>query len=166
MERQRITPRVPRQSRLVTFGPDRHERADVFLGFGNNLRTLRAAAGLSQDQLAKRCFMPRDQISAIERGVRAADLPAMLVFEERLGVSVTELTAGLTAPIRRAGTVQVLDLLRRQPGLSTDALAAMLGLPFWYVCEIALYLQSIRAIVSEQSGWQPAPTPITRRAEK
>ena len=48
MERQRITPRVPRQSRLVTFGPDRHERADVFLGFGNNLRTLRAAAGLSQ----------------------------------------------------------------------------------------------------------------------
>jgi transcriptional regulator with XRE-family HTH domain len=157
---------VPRQSRLVTFGPDRHERADVFLGFGNNLRTLRAAAGLSQDQLAKRCFMPRDQISAIERGVRAADLPAMLVFEERLGVSVTELTAGLTAPIRRAGTVQVLDLLRRQPGLSTDALAAMLGLPFWYVCEIALYLQSIRAIVSEQSGWQPAPTPITRRAEK
>jgi DNA-binding transcriptional regulator YiaG len=141
----------------VTFGADKHERADVMLGFGNNLREIRARAGFTQEMLAMRCFMSRGQISAIERGTKAADVPALLVFGDRLGVSVAQLTAGLPAPVRRGGTQQVLDLVRQGPGLSTDALAARLGMPFSYVSEIAVYLQSTEVLVSEYTGWRPSP---------
>jgi len=42
-----ITPRVPRQTRHAAFGPDKRERDDVLIAFGENLRALRVAAGLS-----------------------------------------------------------------------------------------------------------------------
>jgi transcriptional regulator with XRE-family HTH domain len=145
-----------RHSRQTTFGPDKHERDDVLLAFGKKLRPLRVAAGLSQQGLAVRCFMRFDQISAYERGVRAPDLIALLVLGETLGLSAGELTEGLAAPLRRAGTAQMLDLVTRQPGLSTGAAAASLGLPFWYASALARYLQSTGAIVSEPTGWQPA----------
>ncbi len=149
--------RVRRQARPATFGPDKRERNDVLLAFGEKLRVVRVEAGLSQEALAVRCFMARYQISALERGVRAPDLPALLVLEQRLGVSTGELTEGLEAPVRRVGTAQVRDLIARQPGISDDALAASLGLPFWYAVEIALYLQSTGEIAHERTGWRPAP---------
>jgi transcriptional regulator with XRE-family HTH domain len=132
------------------------ERDDVLLAFGGRLRALRVAAGLSQEELAVRCFMRRAQISAVERAVRAPDLPDLLVLAERLGVSAGELTNGLTAPVRRAGTAQALELITRRPGISADALAQSLALPSSYAFEIALYLQSTGAIVSQRTGWQPA----------
>lgn len=62
----RPVPRASRQARWVAFGPDKRERADL----------LRAAASLSQQELAVRCFMRRRQISAFECGASAPDLPA------------------------------------------------------------------------------------------
>ncbi|MCW3018878.1 MAG: hypothetical protein JWN10_1186 [Solirubrobacterales bacterium] len=156
MEQKETPPRVRRQSRRITFGPDKRERDDVLLAFGKKLRPLRVAGGLSQRDLAVRCFMRLDQVSAYERGARVPDLIALLVLGETLGASTRELTEGLAAPLRRAGTAQLLELVTRQPGLSTDAAAASLGLPFWYASTLALYLQSTGAIVLERTGWQPA----------
>jgi transcriptional regulator with XRE-family HTH domain len=149
--------RVPAQARWVAFGPDKRERDDVLLAFGGNLRTLRAAVGLSQQELAVRCFMRSSHISALERGASAPDLPALLVLGERLGVSAVELIEGLQAPLRRVGTGQVLELITTSPGITTDGIATSLGLPYPYGAEIALYLQSARLIApAEQRGWRPA----------
>jgi transcriptional regulator with XRE-family HTH domain len=144
---------VTRQTRWAAFGPDTRERDDVLLAFGGNLRASRLAAGLSQEGLAVRCFMRHDQVSAFERGVRAPDLPALLVLGGGLGVSAGELIDGLVAPVRRVGTAQVLELITRQPPISTDAIAASLGLPFAYTAEIALYLRSTGAIAPQRTGW-------------
>jgi hypothetical protein len=84
------------------------------------------------------------------------DLITLLVLADRLTVSVAELTNDLPVPLRRVGTAQVLDMITLQPGISTDALAASLELPFWYAAEIVLYLESTGAIVPTRSGWQPA----------
>jgi transcriptional regulator with XRE-family HTH domain len=157
-----MTSRARRQSRRVTFGPDRHERDELLIVFGGNLRALRGAAGLSQERLAMRCFMRRDQIWAFESGRRALDLPDLLVLAQRLGVSVGVLTEGLEAPVRRVGTAQVLDLITRQPVIKDDGLAASLGLPRWYVSEIILYLQSLGAIRPTRTGWQPVPKNVSR----
>src|SRR5271169_5929131 len=128
-----------RRNRQVTFGLDKHERDDILLTVGERLRRARIAARLSQQGLAVRCFMRVDRVSAYERGMRVPDLIALLMFEQRLGVSVEDFAGGLLAPTRRAGTAQLLDLVAREPGLSTDAIAASLRLPSWYVTEIALY---------------------------
>ena len=146
---------VTRHTRWAAFGPDMRERDDVLLAFGGNLRASRIAAGLSQEGLAVRCFMRHDQVSALERGARAPELPALLVLGRGLGVSAGELIESLAAPVRRVGTAQVLDLITRQPSISTDAIAASLGLPFAYTAEIALYLRSTGAIAPQRTGRQP-----------
>lgn len=153
-------PHTPREKRYAVFGPDVPERNRVLLGLGERLRGLRAAACLSQETLAVRCFMRRSQVSALECGTGTLDLPGLLVVAERLGVSAGMLIEGLQAPVRRVGTAQVLDLVTRQPGATPEVLAASLGLPYSYAYEIALYLQSVGAIASERTGWQP--TALTR----
>jgi transcriptional regulator with XRE-family HTH domain len=146
--------RAARQSRLVTFGPDQRERKQLLLDFGETLRGMRREAHLTQEALAVRCFIGRDRISGLECGKRAPDLPALLVLANRLGVSVATLTDGLEAPVRKVGTAQVLDLVAREPASKADALAASLALPWWYVNDIIVYLQSIGAIVREGGGWR------------
>ncbi len=120
---------------------------------------LRDASGLSQERLAVQCFMRRDHVSALERGVRVPDLIAQLRLANRLEVPIERLVDGLVAPVRRLGTAQVLDLVAQQPRLSTDALAATLKLPFWYVSEIVLYLQSTGEITPARTGWLPTGRP-------
>jgi transcriptional regulator with XRE-family HTH domain len=149
-----MRPSAPRPFRVSALGPDNPERDGVLLAFGGNLRTLRAASGLSQERLAVRCFMRREYVSGLERGARAPDLVALLVLAHRLDVRVGDLIDGLPAPVRRVGTAQVLDLVNRQSGISTDALADSLGLPFWYACEIVLYLQSTGAVAPTRTGWE------------
>jgi ribosome-binding protein aMBF1 (putative translation factor) len=85
-ERQGKRAGAGRQSRLVTFGPDKHERELVLLGFGDTLRGLRREARLSQEALAMRCFMRRDEIGGFESGRRVPDLLALLVLSEARGV--------------------------------------------------------------------------------
>jgi hypothetical protein len=93
------------------------------------------------------CFMRRDHVSALERGARAPDLINLLVLAHRLDVAVVELIDGLPVPVRRVGSAQVLALI-----ISTDAIAASLGMPFWYVSEIVLYLQSVGALAPARTG--------------
>jgi transcriptional regulator with XRE-family HTH domain len=146
--------RAAAMNRNITFGPDEHERDAVLVAFGQNLKALRREAGLSQETLAMRSFMRRHRVPKFESGERPPDLPTLLVLANRLEVPVEALTHGLEAPVRRVGTGQVRDLIARQPGLDSSAVASLLGLPDWYVEEIIFYLRSIGAIVARQRGWQ------------
>lgn len=123
---------------------------------------LRVEAGLSQQKLADRCFMRHDQVSSFERGVRIPNLLALLLLAHGLDVSMDRLTEGLVAPARWASVAQMIELLARRPGISTDDVAESLCLPSWYVSELVLYLQSVDAIGGERkgpaSGLRLAPT--------
>jgi transcriptional regulator with XRE-family HTH domain len=143
---------VIRQSRKIIFGPDQYEASEALRAFGRNLTLLRAEASLSQQKLADRCFMRHDQISSFEIGKRVPNLLALLLLAHGLGVSIDSLTEGLMAPARRASVAQLLELLARRPGISTDVAAESLQLPSWYVEELVLHLQSVGAVVRERNG--------------
>jgi len=145
-------PRTIKQSRKITFGPDQHEANGVLRVFGQHLTLLRAEANLSQQRLADRCFLRDSHISKFERGLRVPNLLALLTLASGLGVSMDSLTEGLTAPARRASVAQLLELLARRPGISTDVAAESLQLPPWYVEELVLHLVSVGAIVRERKG--------------
>jgi transcriptional regulator with XRE-family HTH domain len=150
------TPRVRRQIRLVTFGPDKREAEEAMLAFGTNLRTLRVAKHLSQETLAMRCFLRRALMGEIESGRRSPDVPALLTLADRLNVPAAELLAGVQAPVRRVGTAKVLDLITQHPGIKHDSLVTLSRLPDWYGAEITVYLQSVGAIGRAQRGWELA----------
>jgi transcriptional regulator with XRE-family HTH domain len=152
-ESHRAPERVPAY-RKITFGPDVHERGSVLVAFGHNLRAARRKAGLSQETVAMRSFMRRNYMSRLESGECAPDLPALLVLADRLEIPVMMLIGDLEAPVRRAGTDQVRDVISRQPGLSSSAVASALGLPDRYVEEIIFYLRSVGVVVARQRGWQ------------
>jgi transcriptional regulator with XRE-family HTH domain len=145
-------PRVTRESRKITFGPDQCEASEALRAFGRNLTLLRAETSLSQQKLADRCFMRHDQISNFEIGKRVPNLLALLLLAHGLGVSIESMTEGLIAPARRASVAQLLELLARRPGISTDVAAESLQLPSWYVEELVLHLRAVGAIVRGRTG--------------
>jgi len=100
--------------RYAAAGPDKQERDDFLLAFGQRLKAFRLAAGFTQERLAACCFIGRDHVWGLESGKRAPELPELLVLADRLGVPAGELIEGLQAPVRRAGTAQVLDQIMRQ----------------------------------------------------
>jgi len=63
--------------------------------FGQRLRQLRKAAGLSQGALADKCRLDRTYISGIERGQRNVALSNLAVLAKALGVTFSELMEGL-----------------------------------------------------------------------
>jgi transcriptional regulator with XRE-family HTH domain len=150
-----MAPGTRRVRRYAVAGPDKRERDDVLLEFGQKLKACRRAAGFTQERLALWCFLPREQIWGLEAGKRAVDVPDLLVLADRLSVPAGELIAGLEAPLRRVGTAQVLEQVGRQPGITPEELASSLGLPYSYAFEIAVYLQATGAIVSNGRGWHP-----------
>lgn len=80
-------------------------RMDVRARFGNNVRALRAASGLSQDEFADKVGIHRTYMSGIERGVRA---PTILVVERlalALAVDPGILFADQAQPPAHAGGV-------------------------------------------------------------
>jgi transcriptional regulator with XRE-family HTH domain len=134
----KIIARIPRQTRYPAFGPDVPERNSVSLAFGERLRAIRVAAGLSQEVLAVRCFMQRAQISAIECGKGTLDPPRILVVAQRLGASAGALIDGLETPIRRVGTARCPTWSPGSPGIIADALAGSLELPSSYAAPVSL----------------------------
>lgn len=69
--------------------------ADVAARFGQRLRELRNAKGLSQEAFAAACGLDRTYISGIERGRRNVSLRNIEVIAKALGVSLSELMKGL-----------------------------------------------------------------------
>jgi transcriptional regulator with XRE-family HTH domain len=69
--------------------------ADVAVRFGQRLRELRNAKGLSQEAFAAACGLDRTYISGIERGRRNVSLRNIEVVADALGVSLAELMKGV-----------------------------------------------------------------------
>lgn len=57
----------------------------------SNVRAMRLAAGVSQEELASRCGLHRTYVGSVERGERNATLSTLEVLASVLGVSVPEL---------------------------------------------------------------------------
>jgi len=59
--------------------------------FGNQVRTLRKNAGLSQEQLAASCNLDRTYIGGIERGERNPSLVNIEIIAKALNVEISKL---------------------------------------------------------------------------
>jgi len=70
-------------------------RPGILDRFGNRVRELRKARGLSQEAFAEKCALDRTYISGIERGRRNVALCNIDAIARALGVSISELTRGL-----------------------------------------------------------------------
>lgn len=67
---------------------------DVGRRIGANIRRLREAAGLSQEELADRSGLHRTYISQVERAVKNATIASLDKIARGLDVPLTELVAG------------------------------------------------------------------------
>jgi transcriptional regulator with XRE-family HTH domain len=67
------------------------EKQEILIKFGNRVRELRKAKGLSQEAFASLCGLDRTYISGIERGVRNISLNNLFVLAKALQISVSEL---------------------------------------------------------------------------
>lgn len=59
--------------------------------FGQRMRALRVAKGLSQEEFAANCGLDRTYISGVERGRRNISLKNIEVVAQSLGVRISEL---------------------------------------------------------------------------
>jgi len=66
-------------------------RARSLTSFGQNVRKLRGASGLTQERLADKADLDPTYISGIERGVRNPTLLIISRLAKALGVSLSEL---------------------------------------------------------------------------
>jgi transcriptional regulator with XRE-family HTH domain len=67
----------------------------IEIRFGDRLRVLRKAKGLSQEAFADLCALDRTYISGIERGKRNVSLRNIDILARTLGTTISELTSGL-----------------------------------------------------------------------
>jgi len=58
---------------------------------GRNFARLRAASGLTQEQLAERCGVSQQYISGLEKGKRNPTIVTLYLIAQGLGVSHVEL---------------------------------------------------------------------------
>ena len=68
---------------------------DVLVQFGQRVRELRSAKGLSQEAFADKCGLDRTYIGGIERGERNLSLRNIKLIAKTLGITVSELFNGL-----------------------------------------------------------------------
>jgi transcriptional regulator with XRE-family HTH domain len=71
-----------------------------------NLRKLRQAKGLSQEELADRAKIDRTYISALERSVYAASIEVVDRLARGLGVEASELLRRSSAPTKPGGATR------------------------------------------------------------
>jgi transcriptional regulator with XRE-family HTH domain len=67
------------------------DHKEILLSFGENLRKLRTAKGLSQEELAFQADFDRTYISLLERGKRNLSLVNICRLADTLQVDVNEL---------------------------------------------------------------------------
>lgn len=72
------------------------KRNQLLSNFGDRVRQLRLAEGLSQEALAAKCSLDRTYISGIERGLRNVSLLNLSHLAAALGISISELLSGVT----------------------------------------------------------------------
>ena len=70
-------------------------KRSILVAFGSRVRELRKVRGLSQEAFAAKCDLDRTYVGGIERGERNVALQNIEIIAETLGVSLSELMAGL-----------------------------------------------------------------------
>ena len=70
-------------------------KGDILTRFGERVRALRKVLGLSQEAFAAKCGLDRTYLGGIERGERNVALRNIALIADALGVSLSELMAGL-----------------------------------------------------------------------
>lgn len=68
---------------------------DIAARFGDNLKRVRAAADLSQDELAVRASLNRSEVSQIERGLRTPRVDTLVKLSSSLEIDPAELLKGI-----------------------------------------------------------------------
>jgi transcriptional regulator with XRE-family HTH domain len=66
-------------------------RSGAHLAYGQAIRTLRTAKGISQERLAQLSGLDRTYVSGIERGERNPSLTNILKISGALGIDVSDL---------------------------------------------------------------------------
>lgn len=69
--------------------------ADILKRFGQRVRALRKAQGLSQEAFAAECGLDRTYMGGIERGERNVALRNIERIGQTLGISISDLMQGL-----------------------------------------------------------------------
>jgi transcriptional regulator with XRE-family HTH domain len=141
---------------MTGLGPDKPETDATMRMFAGRVKRLRMSAGLSQRDLAARCFTTEWHVSKIERGISVPDVLLLGVLAHPLGVPVGDLTDGLAPALRSASMAQILDLVAREPRPTTLRLAEALELPDLYVSQTLNYLRSFGEVGGGRHGWEPA----------
>jgi transcriptional regulator with XRE-family HTH domain len=62
---------------------------------GNNLRCARGVAGLTQEELAALCHVPRETVNRLERGKQEPKLSTLALFAVAMGIPFTSLMLGI-----------------------------------------------------------------------
>ena len=75
------------------------EQINIQQAFGEVLRRLRLAAGLSQEQLALNCGLDRTFISLLERGLRQPTLTTLFLLAETLQIRPSKLIASVESKL-------------------------------------------------------------------
>ena len=68
---------------------------DILERFGQRVRELRRAEGLSQEAFAAKCDLDRTYMGGIERGERNLALRNIDLIAKTLGISLSELMRGM-----------------------------------------------------------------------
>jgi transcriptional regulator with XRE-family HTH domain len=69
--------------------------------FAAHLRKARLKAGLTQEELAERCYLHRTEVSLLERGGREPRLGTLIKLASALGVGPESLCAGIGWDVER-----------------------------------------------------------------
>jgi transcriptional regulator with XRE-family HTH domain len=81
---------------MLTVIREMSRRACPLTSFGQNVRRLRDASGLTQERLADKADLDPTYISGIERGVRNPTLLIISRLAKALGVPLSELCRGVS----------------------------------------------------------------------
>jgi len=120
-------------SRILT-PADKVEREALLKAFGANLRRARQTAGMTQRELAARADIANVSfVSQLEMGTRSPNLVQLAMLTRALSVSYDTLLTSLPTPRRERSARTVIALVRREPGIDADHLAALLHVKASYV---------------------------------
>lgn len=152
---------VGKQLGLAALAGDAQEKASILRSFGENVAQLRAEAGLSQVELAARCFIRPAAVSQVEHGERFPSLLIVLALAQALNVSIGDLTAGVPSLTRETGRERMRALIARTPRSrhQQQQLAQASGLPALYANELLSYMAAHGEILKEDDRWELATHP-------
>jgi transcriptional regulator with XRE-family HTH domain len=149
---------------VLSLGLDAAERARVISVFGENLNRLRARAAVTQLELAAKCFITVDHVTALGDGARLPSVPVLLSLARALDTSVEDLTDGLAPLTRKATREQLQDLLATDPLRNSRQLAEASRLPVSYVSTTLSYMKAHgECLVDDNGDWAPVPRHPTER---